>query len=190
MIAIREQQIKVFEELTMFEQRIVCQQLPNSFYEANIDTHAEQNMNKSRKIIQEFKRRMLNDKLEEFEMKVQHYEHLYQEELNTFQLEMMNDINSQQLDQLEMLKHSVQTYLYHHTTKFIRQIRWKESNYHVKLVQCYYRQLSSTRKINITDVYPQIIVDVEKISLNRIQLDYLSHNGKLNILFDEEIFIM
>ena len=88
-----------------------------------------------------------------------------------------------------MLQHLVQTYLYYHTTKFIRHIRWKESNYHVKLVQCYYRQLSSTRKTNITDVYPQVIVNVEKISLNRIQLDYLSHNGKLKTLFDEETFI-
>ena len=68
--------------------------------------------------------------------------------------------------------------LYYHTEIFMRRIRWKESNYHVKLVQCYYRQLSSTRKNKIADVYAQVIVDVEKISLNRTQLDYLSCSGK------------
>ena len=144
MIAIRKKQLKVFEQLTMFEQRIVCQQLPNSFYEASTSIDAKQNINKCKKTIQEFKRRMLNGELEQFEINIQQYEDLYQEQLNAFQLEMVDNTNSHQLCQLEMLKHLVQTYLYHHTTKFIRHIRWKESNYHVKLVQCYYRQLSST----------------------------------------------
>ena len=173
----------------MFEQRIVCQQLPNSFYESNPSIDAKQNINKCKKTVQEFKCRMLNSELEQFEIKIQQYEDLYQEQLNAFQLEMVHNTNSHQLCQVEMLQRLLQTYLYYHTSKFLRHIRWKESNYHVKLVQCYYRQLSSTRKTNTIDVYPQFIVDVEKISLNRIQLDYLPHNGKLKNLFDEEIFI-
>ena len=132
----------------------------------------------------------MNGELEQFEIKIQQYEDLYRERLKAFQSEMVDNTDSHQLCQLEMLKHLVQTYLYYHTSKFLRHIRWNESNYHVKLVQRYYRQLSSTRKTNnITDVYPQVIVDVEKISLNRMQLDYLSHNGKLKTLFDEEISI-
>jgi hypothetical protein len=48
---------------------------------------------------------------------------------------------------------------------------------HIKLIRHYHRQLLSTAKTS-TDVYPQIIVDIPKVSLNRIQLDYLSRNGK------------
>ncbi len=85
-----------------------------------------------------------------------------------------------------MLMHFVQTYLYHHTNILIRQIRFKESYHHVKLMRHYRRRLLSTTK-EIIDVYPQIIVDVPKISLNRIQLDYLSHTGKLLLFFNSHL---
>ncbi|CAM4958271.1 unnamed protein product [Rotaria socialis] len=66
-------------------------------------------------------------------------------------------------------------YLSHYTNRLIRQIRYKEACVHVKLVRRHHRHLLS--KQQIVDVYPQIIVDVPKISLNRIQLDYLSKSG-------------
>ena len=188
MLTIRQKQLQVFEEMTMFEQRILCRQLSNSFYGDSIDTDAQQNANKFKKNVQEFKRRMLNAELEHYEKKIEKYEHLYQQELSAFQLEM-DSTNSHQLCQSKILMRLVQDYLYYHTDIFIRRIRWKESGYHVKLMQRYHRQLSATRKNNIIDVYPQVIVDVDKVSLNRVQLDYLSRNGKLTILFEEEIFI-
>ncbi len=187
MISIRRKQLKLFEELTMFEQRILCHQLPQSFHDINIDTDVQENVNKHKKNIQEFKRRMLNLELEKYEMKIQQYEHLYQEELIAFQAEISNT-NSSHLCQLDVLMRSVQTYLNYHTDILIRQVRWKESLYHVKLLRHYHRQLLSARK-NVIDVYPQVIVDVEKISLNRIQLDYLSRNGELRILFNRVILI-
>ncbi|CAF5011624.1 unnamed protein product, partial [Rotaria socialis] len=67
-------------------------------------------------------------------------------------------------------------YLSHYTNRLIRQIRYKEACVHVQLVRKHHRHLLS--KQQIVDVYPQIIVDVPKISLNRIQLDYLSKSGK------------
>ncbi|CAM4916389.1 unnamed protein product [Rotaria socialis] len=63
-------------------------------------------------------------------------------------------------------------YLSHFANRLIRQIRYNEACVHVKLVRQHRRHLLS--KQQIVDVYPQIIVDVPKISLNRIQLDYLS----------------
>ncbi|CAM4962845.1 unnamed protein product, partial [Rotaria socialis] len=63
-------------------------------------------------------------------------------------------------------------YLSHYTNRLLRQIRYKEACVHVKLVRRHHRHLLS--KQQIVDVYPQTIVDVPKISLNRIQLDYLS----------------
>jgi hypothetical protein len=56
--------------------------------------------------------------------------------------------------------HFVKLYLNHHTNRVIRQICFKD------------RRHSSPSK-KIIDVYPQIIVDVPEVSLNRIQLDYL-----------------
>ncbi|CAM4975613.1 unnamed protein product [Rotaria socialis] len=74
-------------------------------------------------------------------------------------------------------------YLSHYTNRLIRQISYKEACVHVKLVCQHRRHLLSKQQIVdvnpqiIVDVYPQIIVDVPKISLNRIQLDYLSKSG-------------
>ncbi|CAF1128678.1 unnamed protein product [Rotaria magnacalcarata] len=51
----------------------------------------------------------------------------------------------------------------------------QEACAHVKLVRQYCHHLLS--KQQIVDVYPQIIVDVPKVSLNQIQLDYLSKSG-------------
>ena len=188
MTTIGDKQLQVFEEMTMLEQRILCRQLPNSFYGDSIDTDAQQNGNKFKKNAQEFKRRILNVEFEHYEKKIQKYEYVYQQELSAFQAEI-DSTNSHQLNQSEILTRLVQDYLFYHTDTLIRCIRWKESGYHVKLMQRYHRQLSATRKNNNIDVYPQVIVDVEKVSLNRAQLDYLSRNGKLTILFDEEIFI-
>ena len=45
MLTIRQKQLQVFEEMTMFEQRILCRQLSNSFYGDSIDTDTQQNGN-------------------------------------------------------------------------------------------------------------------------------------------------
>jgi hypothetical protein len=80
LIAIRKKQLKVFEDLTMFEQRILCHKLSESFNVIKIKIDEEQCSNKHNKIIQELKRRMLNVELEQYERKIQHYEHMYQQD--------------------------------------------------------------------------------------------------------------
>ena len=80
MITIRKKQLKVFEELTMFKQRILCHKLPKSFNVIKIKIDEEQCSNKHNKIIQELKRQMLSIELEQYERKIQHYEHLYQQD--------------------------------------------------------------------------------------------------------------
>jgi len=54
---------------------------------------------------------MLNVELEEYEIKIQHYEHLYEEELIAFKSETYNTNSSYQLYHLNMLIHFVQTLL-------------------------------------------------------------------------------
>ena len=41
MITIRKKQLKIFEDLTMFEQRILCHKLPNSFNSITIENDQE-----------------------------------------------------------------------------------------------------------------------------------------------------
>jgi hypothetical protein len=168
----------------MFEQRILCHKLPKSFDSIHIDNHEEHCVNRYNRIIRDTKRRLLNVELEQYEIKIQHYEHLYQEDLIAFKTETLKSNSSYQIREFDMLMHIVKTYLYHHTNILICQIRFKESYYHVKLTRRHHhRQLLSTTK-QIIDVYLQIIIDIPKISLNQIQLDYLSRNGKLKLLFN------
>jgi hypothetical protein len=84
LITIRRKQLKIFEDLTMFEQRILCHKLSKSFDSIQIDYHEEQCVNRYNKIIRDKKRRLLNVELEQYEIKIQHYEHLYQEYLIAF----------------------------------------------------------------------------------------------------------
>jgi len=182
LITIRKKQLKIFENLTIFEQQILCHKVPNSLFNSiHVDHIEEQCFNKHHKIIQDLKRRILNAKLEEYEIKIQNYDHRFEQELTAFESETFHTNSSHQMCHFNELMHLIKTYVYHHANILIRQIRYKESWLHVKLSSQYHCRLLSTQK-NIT-VYPQIIVDVPKVPLNRIQLDYLSCNGKLKILF-------
>ncbi len=68
----------------MFEQGILCHKLPNLFNFLTINNNEEQSVNKRNKMIQDLKRQMLNTELERYELKIKHYEHLYEQELAHF----------------------------------------------------------------------------------------------------------
>jgi hypothetical protein len=163
----------------MFEQRILCHELPNSYSSIATNNHEEQCANKRHKIAQDSKRQMLNAELEQYELEIQHYEHLYEQELATFQSETFKINSSYQMRELNMLMHFVKTYVYHHTKLLICRIRYKESHFHIKLLRLHRRRQSLASSKTI-DVYPQILVDVPKVSLNQNQLDYLSCTGELH----------
>jgi hypothetical protein len=178
LVTIRTKQLKIFEELTMFEQRILCRQLPHSFNSIATTNPEEQCANKRTKIVQDVKRQMLYMQLEEYELEIQHYEHLYEQELATFKSEIYKTNSFHQMSNLEMIMHFVKTYLYHHTNKMKCKIRYKESRLHTKLLRHQHRHQSTIPNKTI-DVYPQIIVDVPNVSLNSNQLNYLSRTGQL-----------
>ena len=131
---------------------------------------------------------MLNIKLEEYEIKIQNYEYQYELELSAFKSEISRRNSSYKMYELNVLMHLVNTYVYHHTKILIRRIRYKESCLHIKLVRHRHRRQSSPTK-KIIDVYPQIIIDVAKISMNHNQLDYLSHTGKFEFLFNNYLSV-
>ncbi|CAF4187775.1 unnamed protein product, partial [Rotaria magnacalcarata] len=169
---IRKKQLNIFEDLTIFEQRILCHSLPKKFDDIPILTYQNLFGNEANKIMQELKRRKLNDQLKNYELKLQHYEDLYQTEINIFESKLIQTSLNHQHILADIFMTLLICYLSHYTNRLIRQIRYKEACVHVKLVRQHRRHLLS--KQQIVDVYPQIIGDVSKISLNRIQLDYLS----------------
>ncbi|CAF1234089.1 unnamed protein product [Rotaria magnacalcarata] len=173
---IRKKQLKIFEDLTIFEQRILCHSLPKTFDDIPIVTYQNLFGNEANKTIRELKRRKRNDQLKNYELKFQHYEDLYPTKIDIFQSKLIQTSLNHQHIQADIFMTLLKCYLNHNTNRLIRQIRYKEACVHVKLVRQYRRHLLS--KQQIVDVYPQIIVDVPKISLNRIQLDYLSKSGK------------
>ncbi len=161
----------------MFEQRILCHKLPNSYNIINVNNNQEKSVNKHNKMIQTLKRQMLNSELKQYEIKIQHYEDLYEQELVRFQSEIYKTECSYQINRRDEIMHFVKLFVYHHTQMMLRQIRYNESCFHVKLLRHRRRHQSRSTK-NMTDVYPQIIVDVAKVKLNSNQLEYLSRTGR------------
>ncbi len=165
----------------MFEQDILCHKLPTSLNNIQVDMDEEVTTNKQCKIIQDIKRRRLHHDLERYETTIQHYEHLYEQEFNLLKTELDKSQCPQQMYRIDMIIHTITSYIYQHTKQIIRYIRYKESCRRVILARQQHRhysrsQISTTDKT--LDVYPQIILDVSKVPLNRLQLDYLSHTGK------------
>ncbi|CAF4175015.1 unnamed protein product [Rotaria magnacalcarata] len=165
--------------LLIFEQRILCHTLTKTFNDIPIVKYQNFFGNEANKIMQELKRRKLNDQLKNYELEFQHYEDLYKTEINIFESKLIYISLNHQHIQADILMTLLKCYLSYYTNRLIRQIRYKEACVHVKLVRQYCRHLLS--KQQIVDVYPQIIVDVPKVSLNQIQLDYLSKSGKSGI---------
>jgi len=76
--------------MTMFEQQILCRKLPNSFNNIKIPNNdKESHVNTSNKIIQDFKRRMLNIELEQYEVKILQYEYQFEQEFTNLPLEQV-----------------------------------------------------------------------------------------------------
>ena len=166
--------MKTFKQLTLFQQRIVCHQLPKSFDHIKVENSEQQCKHKKNRIIQEMKRQMLNVELEQYESKLQDYEHLYQNELTAFERQLFETNNSRQIHERHEMINCIKTYLHHQTKKWIRHIRYSESCLRIKLL----RHPHSRSKQENVHVYPQIIIDTtSKVSLNQNQLNYLSYNG-------------
>ena len=177
LIVLRQKQLKTFEEMTMFEVRILCKSLPKSINELDkivplddssvtllMSTENQQNKcehlqkeinRKHQKKIRGYKRQMLAKTLEEYETSIEENEYLYQEELLKFEYESSTPTN-----QMKDLMICLTNYLNHRTNKIIREIRYKESLFHVKLNHPRHRTLSSINKY--ISVYPEAIVETSE----------------------------
>ena len=111
--------MKLFEAMTMFEQQIVYHKVPKAFNHVNIANDTGHSTKKQQKCIQVTKRRMLHMDLEQYETNIQHYDHLYEQELDTFKSEIYQLNSFYQMSCRDMLIHFVKMYLYHHTKTLV-----------------------------------------------------------------------
>src|SRR5690242_9617161 len=116
----------------MFEQRNLCNKLPQSFNSITVNNHGEQCINKRHRIIQDFTSRVLNVRLKQYEIKIQHYDYWCEQELTVFKCEAFRINSSYQMCHFNILIHFLKVYLYHHTKILIHPIRYKESCFHIK----------------------------------------------------------
>ena len=85
LIALNQQQMKAFEELTKLEQRILCKFLPKSFDHAIFDVDMTLPLREQQKRVQQMKRSMLDGLVKDLEFKLLEFEHQYERELSTLE---------------------------------------------------------------------------------------------------------
>ncbi|CAF3736301.1 unnamed protein product [Rotaria socialis] len=113
----RKKQLNIFEDLTIFEQRILCHTLPKTFDGIPIATYQNLFENEANKIMQELKRRKLNDQLNNYELGLQHYEDLYQTKLKIFESKLIDISLNHQYTQADILMTLLKCYLSHYTNR-------------------------------------------------------------------------
>lgn len=171
--------MKIFENLTVFEQRILCHTLPKSFDNIPISIYLKLFGNKAIKIIQSMKRQKLNEQLEKYENDIQYFEHLYQTEIENLEFTIREITLYNPNIQVGNIITQLKEYLNHYTNRLMHQIRYKEACLHIKFVRQHRKRMLSQHET--IDVYPRIIVDVSNVALNKMELDYLSRTGKQNL---------
>ena len=181
MISIRDEQLKVFEEMTFFQQRILCHRLPQSLNKnEDITDLTNNNIHVQNKNIQEAKRRQLDRILKQYETQLLDYEHLYEKEWCNLETELFKQYYSTNKIHYGDIIECLQNFFNHRQQRTIRTIRYREACVGVVLRKIQRRHISKkTKKKKMIDVYPQVIVDVSKLCLNKRQLDYLSHRGNI-----------
>jgi hypothetical protein len=159
--------LRSFESFTAFQQRILCHRLPTSFDE--ISRHGINQLQKHR---QESQRRLLTVEFDKYETELRGHGHVYELEWTRARL-------SANRDEDETVLQCMNGYLAQCTNRHMRTIRFQESRLHTKLSR---RRSSSATATAPIDVYPCVIVDTDKVLLNRAQLDYLSRHGREGVV--------
>ena len=167
----------------MFEQRILCRKLPKSFDRIQAESNEQEDANKHNKIIQDMKRQALHLRLKQYEINIQKYENMYEQELVIFECQQSETSSNSVHDPMKDIPINVlKKYLTQKTNSLIRKTRYNERCFRTKLLRRRHSYShSSLMPKETSDVYPLVIIDMPKICLSQRELDYLSRNGKFII---------
>ena len=180
LIRVRQVQLQFFEKLLMLEQRIRCHFLPRVFdeferwiapdlYEPVVDDGVAVDFTMKRhKIIQEAKRELVHSYVDAYEAKIQQYERRYQQALNDFRVTIATSLNVHECDGLE----SMVAYMNHRTHRMKNEIYGKVNRCRRNLTRS--RRRASSSRMNVVDVCPEVMVDVNHVPLSAGELTYLS----------------
>jgi hypothetical protein len=127
LISIRIEQLKVFEQMTLFQQRILCRRLLRSFNHTGDKTDYTGNINIQNKSIQEAKRRKLDQALEHYERKLLDYECCYQNELSNLEAQLWIQHHFETRHYYDGMVQCLQEYLNHRQHRTLRTIRYQEA---------------------------------------------------------------
>ncbi|CAF1097900.1 unnamed protein product [Rotaria magnacalcarata] len=192
LINIRQTQLETFEEMTMLEARIVCKSLSRSIDDlgkvilidetllncmptSNNISFKDETHQQYRKNIREYKRQVLMKNFEDYETSIEGNEYLYQEELLKFEYELSKDI-----EPVNNLMNCLHYYLNHRTDRLIREIRYKEAIFRIKLNHPHYHSSSSSSssssplKIDSVSVYPEAIIETSENLFTDEEIKFLS----------------
>ena len=195
MISIRDKQLKIFEEMTILEERIISKRLPcvinnleftspsvgvMQYTNNNMNGNSlQQNEQRYRKSIQEYKRQYLMKILEEYEYNIEELEYLYQKELFRLEYDLLEEV-----EQKNTFICCLHDYLNHRTSQTIHEIRYKQARFRFKLAHPRHRR-SSTKASGLKpiSVYPEAIIETTAKNLfTEKELDFLSSKGSNQIV--------
>ena len=194
LITIRQEQMKIWEELLMLEQRVLCEFLPLNFnqmenfiaplsYSPLIEKHKIiEFKNKHYKIIQEQKRHWLNIFFNAYETRLQEYEQQFQNEFQQFENIQARD-QTTTVDSSTLLNNSINEHMIRQTNQLKEDVYRRISSFRDKLIQN--RQRSLTTKTTIA-VHPEPYLDLLENPFTTSEWNQLSF-GKRNNDDDDEI---
>ncbi|CAF4037931.1 unnamed protein product [Rotaria sordida] len=181
LVQLKEKQLQVFEEFLQLETRVSIQFLPKDFdnleyfiapnlYSPLIqDSMALEFQQQRHKIIQEAKSIWLDIYIDAYEMKYKEYEYEYQQTLNLFELRSSNTIQQNGVT----LFNAFLIYLNHRIDRLKKNIYYEKIPIYRRKLLRFRRHLRSKRK-NLVNVCPKIILDLLRHPLTGAELAYLS----------------
>jgi hypothetical protein len=181
LIAIRQQEMKIWEELLMLEMRVLCKFLPlnlnqlenfivpMSYSPIIKEQKAIQFNNKQYKIIQEGKRNWLNIFLNAHEIKLQEYEQQYHSAF--LQLEKYLLLNNTTTIAGSSILNKIKEYMTYQTNRLKQDTYNKMSSFRVKLLQNRQRSLTTKDTIGVS---PEPYLDLHSNPFSTCQWAQLS----------------
>jgi predicted DNA-binding protein YlxM (UPF0122 family) len=180
LINLRQQQLEVYEEVIMLNERVLHQFLPpnsdqleeyiaQNYYWPPIADHTLPEMKtKRRKLLQQIKRTLLNMYMYAYRFKINDYQQQYEQLLDEIEFNFASNtiiINEQSLF------NTIKVYMIHRTNRIKQEIYHKIKDFRQIITRR--RQRSSTAKKTI-DVSSQVTINVLHHTLNDDELAPLS----------------
>ncbi|CAF4469899.1 unnamed protein product, partial [Rotaria sp. Silwood2] len=178
-IQIRKEQLQVYEEFIMLEQRILHQFLPPNFDQFEkitapdfywppiADRTVVDIRTKRRTILKRGKRNLLNLFYAAYEYKFNEYKQQYEQSLNAFELHCSTTIQINGMSLIDYLK----AFMLHHTNRIIDNIFHKLSHFRQIISQRYQRSSSAKKMVGVS---PEVTIDVLHCPYNTEELSHLS----------------